>query len=315
MIFNFLRRKNNDNSNDKKDIKKQNSIKISFGSIYDKIKTLGGTTGLSSELREEMKRTLVDADMNVGLVGNILDELEQNLKGKTAEPELIKSELSEILIRILDYKVEEKPQESSPTSIIMIGINGAGKTTTCGKIAFQLQKVGKKVTLAAGDTYRAAAIEQLQAWGERAECKVISQQQGSDSASVIHDGLTAAKANGSDYLIADTSGRLHTQANLMGELKKIKKVMANLDESAPHEIWLVLDASLGQNNIQQAVTFKKEIGLTGIVITKIDGSGKGGSIFSIVKELQIPLKYVGIGEGADDLRPFNSKEFVANIME
>lgn len=310
MIFNFLRKKKSDN------ITQSNKIKTSFGSIYDKIKTLCTSNNLTPELKEELKKTLINADTGVSLTKEILDKLETKLNNKDIDALSIKSELSSILEELL---INPKPitakNNNNPTSILMIGINGAGKTTTCGKIAYQISKEGKQVTLAAGDTYRAAAIEQLKAWGEKANCKVISQQIGSDSASVIHDAFVSAKNSNSDYVIADTSGRLHTQTNLMGELKKIKKVMAKLDPSAPHETWLVLDASLGQNNIQQALSFKQEIGITGIVITKLDGSGKGGSILSISQQLQLPIVYVGVGETAEDLRPFNSAEFIANLME
>lgn len=309
MLFNFLRKKKSDTA------QQSNKIKTSFGSIYDKIKTLCTSNNLTPELKEELRKTLINADTGVSLTTEILDKLETRLKSKKIDAISIKSELSTILEELLINPESVAKHNSSPTSILMIGINGAGKTTTCGKIAYQLSQEGKQVTLAAGDTYRAAAIEQLKAWGEKANCKVISQQIGSDSASVIHDAFISAKNSNSDYIIADTSGRLHTQANLMGELKKIKKVMAKLDPSAPHETWLVLDASLGQNNIQQALSFKQEIGITGIVITKLDGSGKGGSILSISQQLNLPIVYVGVGETAEDLRPFNSSQFIANLME
>jgi fused signal recognition particle receptor len=313
MVFNFLRRKKDKDS--KQDIK-TNSIKVSFGSIFDKIKALSGNTGkLNPELKEELKKTLINADMGVSLTTEVLDKLTQSLNNKEATPEEIRSCLSKIMNDMIPEPTPINTATDKPTTILMIGINGAGKTTTCGKIAYQLSEQGKKVTLAAGDTYRAAAIEQLQTWGERSGCKVVAQKQGADSASVIHDALMNATAGSMDFMIADTSGRLHTQANLMGELKKIKKVLAKIDPDSPHEIWLVLDASLGQNNIQQAETFKNEIGVTGVIITKLDGSGKGGSIFSIAQQVKLPVRYIGTGETAEDLKKFNKDDFINNILE
>jgi len=197
----------------------------------------------------------------------------------------------------------------------MVGINGAGKTTTIGKLAHRFQQQGKKVMLAAGDTFRAAAVEQLQTWGERNNVPVIAQKQGSDSASVIFDALASARARDTDILIADTAGRLHTQSNLMEELKKIKRVMAKLDAAAPHEIMLVVDAGTGQNALNQASEFNEAVGLTGITLTKLDGTAKGGIIFAIVKKLQLPIRFIGVGEGIENLREFNAEEFVAALFE
>ena len=202
-----------------------------------------------------------------------------------------------------------------PCSILLIGVNGAGKTTTCGKLAALLRKQGSSVLLAAGDTFRAAAIEQIQAWGEKTGCDVITQQQGADSASVIYDALSSATAKKTDYLLADTSGRLHTQGNLMLELIKIKKVMQKLSPQAPTATWLVLDASLGQNSLIQAQQFHKDIGLTGLILTKLNGSAKGGCILSIARELKLPIYYIGIGEKEDDLKPFDSQQFTQMILK
>jgi fused signal recognition particle receptor len=192
----------------------------------------------------------------------------------------------------------------------MVGINGAGKTTTIGKLAHRLQQEGRKVMLAAGDTFRAAAVEQLQTWGERNGVPVIAQQQGADSASVIYDALQAAQARDIDVLIADTAGRLHTQSNLMEELKKIKRVMAKLDETAPHEVMLVVDAGTGQNALSQAQEFNQAVQLTGITLTKLDGTAKGGIIFAIARKLGIPIRFIGVGEGIENLREFDAGEFV-----
>jgi fused signal recognition particle receptor len=204
--------------------------------------------------------------------------------------------------------------QHKPFVILMVGVNGAGKTTTVGKLAQQFQKQGHRVMMAAGDTFRAAAVEQLQIWGQRLDIPVISQGQGADAASVIFDALKSAQARNIDILIADTAGRLHTQNNLMDELAKIKRVMGKIDPSAPHETMLVLDAGTGQNALSQASNFKQAIGVTGITLTKLDGTAKGGMIFSVSENLQLPIRYIGVGESVDDLREFDSNEFVDALM-
>jgi fused signal recognition particle receptor len=196
----------------------------------------------------------------------------------------------------------------------MVGVNGAGKTTTVGKLAQQFKNQGHRVMLAAGDTFRAAAVEQLQSWGERLDIPVIKQGQGADSASVIYDALKSAQAKDIDVLIADTAGRLHTQNNLMDELEKIKRVIGKLDPSAPHETMLVLDAGTGQNALSQATHFQQAIGVTGITLTKLDGTARGGMIFSVSEQLQLPIRYIGVGESVDDLRVFDDKEFVDALL-
>jgi fused signal recognition particle receptor len=197
----------------------------------------------------------------------------------------------------------------------VVGINGAGKTTTIGKLAKRLQNEGKSVMLAAGDTFRAAAVEQLQVWGERNDIPVIAQHSGADSASVIFDAVQAAQARGTDVVIADTAGRLHTQSNLMEELKKVKRVMGKLDESAPHEVLLVLDAGTGQNALNQAQQFRQAVDVSGIVLTKLDGTAKGGIIFAIAKKMGLPIRFIGVGEGIDDLREFHAGEFIDALFE
>ena len=197
----------------------------------------------------------------------------------------------------------------------MVGINGAGKTTTIGKLAHRFLNEGKQVVLAAGDTFRAAAVEQLQTWGERNQVPVVAQHTGADAASVVFDALQAATTRNADVLIADTAGRLHTRSNLMDELAKIARVMKKIDADAPHEVWLVVDGGTGQNALNQAEQFHATVGLTGIVITKLDGTAKGGILFAIAERLQIPIRYIGIGEGVEDLRPFNADEFVAALFE
>ena len=204
--------------------------------------------------------------------------------------------------------------ENQPTVILMVGINGAGKTTTIGKLAKKFQNDGKKVMLAAGDTFRAAAVEQLQTWGERNDVPVIAQKQGSDSASVIYDAMEAARARGVDVLLADTAGRLHTQTNLMEELKKVKRVMQKIDVDAPHEIMLVVDASIGQNALAQAKEFNEALGLTGITVTKLDGTAKGGILFAIADQTGIPVRFIGVGETIDDLQVFDASQFTGALL-
>jgi fused signal recognition particle receptor len=196
----------------------------------------------------------------------------------------------------------------------MVGVNGVGKTTTIGKLAKHLQNAGKKVMLAAGDTFRAAAVEQLNVWAERNQIPIISQQTGADSASVIFDALQAAKARGIDVLIADTAGRLHTKDNLMQELQKVKRVLAKIDPTAPHEVMLVIDAGTGQNALNQAEQFHQAVQLTGFALTKLDGTAKGGIIFAIAKKMGLPIRFIGVGEGIDDLRPFVAAEFVEALF-
>jgi signal recognition particle-docking protein FtsY len=209
----------------------------------------------------------------------------------------------------------ESPDSDQPFVLLLVCINGAGKTTSIGKIARRLKDEGHSVMLAAGDTFRAAAVEQLQAWGERNDVPVIAQKQGSDSASVIFDALQAARARNIDVLIADTAGRLHTQSNLMEELKKIRRVLGKLDETAPHEVMLVVDAGTGQNALNQAREFNQAMNLTGITLTKLDGTARGGIIFAIAKQLGIPIRFVGVGEGIEDLRPFNARDFVNALFD
>jgi fused signal recognition particle receptor len=202
-----------------------------------------------------------------------------------------------------------------PFVILMVGVNGAGKTTTIGKLARRFQSEGKSVMLAAGDTFRAAAVEQLQVWGERNDVPVIAQHTGADSASVIFDALQAAKARGTDVLIADTAGRLHNNDNLMEELKKVVRVMGKIDPEAPHEVMLVLDAGTGQNALSQAKHFRESVGVTGITLTKLDGTAKGGIIFAVGQQLQLPIRFIGVGEQAEDLRPFEAGEFVRALFD
>jgi len=277
-----------------------------------------GSKSIDADLLEEIETTLLVADLGVEATREIMDRLtEQVALNQFANAEAMMAALHDHMQAVLApcSRPLIVPEDKRPFVILMVGINGAGKTTTIGKLAHRLQNQGLKVMLAAGDTFRAAAVEQLQAWGERNHIPVIAQQQGADAASVIFDALQAARARSVDVLIADTAGRLHTQSNLMEELKKIKRVMAKLDPAAPHEIMLVVDAGTGQNAISQTQQFNQAIGLTGITLTKLDGTAKGGIIFALAKKLNIPIRFVGVGEGVENLREFNAKEFVDALFE
>ncbi len=276
-----------------------------------------GRKAIDDELLEEIETRLLTADVGVEATGLIV----QNLTRRVARKELADSgalykALQEELVALL-RPVEQPLQLDSaarPYVILVVGVNGAGKTTTIGKLAARLQREGKKVMLAAGDTFRAAAVEQLQVWGERNHVPVIAQHTGADSASVIFDALQAAKARGMDVLIADTAGRLHTKDNLMEELKKVRRVIGKLDEQAPHEVLLVLDAGTGQNAINQARQFDQAVQLTGLALTKLDGTAKGGVIFALAKQFGLPIRYIGVGEGVDDLRSFEAEAFVRALF-
>ena len=276
-----------------------------------------GKKSIDDELLEDIETLLLTADIGVEATQRIITDLTARVSRKElADSEALLGALKEDMTAILapcDAPIEINTSHK-PYVILMVGVNGAGKTTTIGKLARRLQAEGHSVMLAAGDTFRAAAVEQLQTWGERNDVPVIAQQSGADSASVIFDALQAAQARNIDVLIADTAGRLHTQSNLMEELKKVKRVMAKLDDSAPHEVLLVVDAGTGQNALNQATQFNQAVGLTGITLTKLDGTAKGGVIFAIAHKLGIPIRFIGVGEGIDDLRAFNAEEFVAALF-
>ncbi|MDN0007000.1 signal recognition particle-docking protein FtsY [Providencia stuartii] len=279
---------------------------------------LGLFTGkkIDDDLFDELEEQLLIADVGVDTTRKIIDNLtahasRKELKDAEALYSKLREEMSDILAGV------DKPlviEDKKPYVILMVGVNGVGKTTTIGKLARQYQSEGKTVMLAAGDTFRAAAVEQLQVWGERNRIPVVAQHTGADPASVIFDAIQSAKAKGVDVLIADTAGRLQNKAHLMEELKKIVRVMKKLDEEAPHEIMLTLDASTGQNAVSQAKLFNDAVGLTGITLTKLDGTAKGGVIFSIADQFGIPIRYIGIGEGIEDLRPFKADDFIEALF-
>ncbi|TFB39982.1 signal recognition particle-docking protein FtsY [Pseudomonas sp. F01002] len=272
---------------------------------------------IDDELLEDIETRLLTADVGVEATSVIIQRLTQKVARKElADADALYKSLQAELAAML--KPVEQPlkitSQTKPFVILVVGVNGAGKTTTIGKLAKKLQLEGKKVMLAAGDTFRAAAVEQLQVWGERNKIPVIAQHTGADSASVIFDAVQAAKARGIDVLIADTAGRLHTKDNLMEELKKVRRVISKLDADAPHEVLLVLDAGTGQNAISQAKQFNQTVELTGLALTKLDGTAKGGVIFALAKQFGLPIRYIGVGEGIDDLRTFEAEPFVQALF-
>ena len=276
-----------------------------------------GEKEIDDELLEEMETRLLMADVGIEATTLIMDSLQQRvrrreLSNRNALYRALQNELESLLTDVA--RPMQVDADKKPYVILVVGVNGVGKTTTIGKLAKRLQGEGKQVMLAAGDTFRAAAVEQLQVWGERNNIPVIAQHTGADSASVVFDGLQAAKSRGVDVLIADTAGRLHNKDNLMDELKKVKRVMAKLDPEAPHEVLLVLDAGTGQNAISQTKLFDQAVGLSGLVLTKLDGTAKGGVIFALAKQFGLPIRFIGVGEQIDDLRPFTAPEFVKALF-
>jgi fused signal recognition particle receptor len=278
---------------------------------------LSNRSSIDEDLLDEIETTLITADIGVQAALEIASNLRAAIANKVITgPEqvlpAVQAELYEIIESCEQFLAVD--EERKPFVILMVGVNGAGKTTTIGKLAQRFKEDGLSVMLAAGDTFRAAAVEQLKSWGERNDIPVIAQGSGADSAAVVFDALQSAKARNIDVLIADTAGRLHTQSNLMEELKKIHRVMGRIDESAPHEIMLVVDAGTGQNALNQAREFNQAVGLTGITVTKLDGTARGGVLFGIAHELGLPIRYIGVGEAAKDLRPFDAGSFVNAIL-
>ena len=275
-----------------------------------------GKKKIDDELLEDLEMLLISSDIGIHTTDKIIEIVRKKasrkeLKDSDSIYELIKIELESILVEDNLLKITG----DKTFVILVVGINGAGKTTTIGKLAKLFQSEGKSVMLAAGDTFRAAAVEQLQVWGERNKIPVIAQKTGADAASVVYDAYQSAMAKNIDILIADTAGRLHTQDNLMQELEKIKRVLKKHNENTPHETLLVIDGGSGQNAIQQATEFHKSIELSGLAITKLDGTAKGGVLFAISDTLNLPIRFIGVGEGIEDLKPFNSKDFIDALFE
>ena len=277
-----------------------------------------GRKTIDEDLFEELETQLLVADVGMEATQDIIDSLTAKVARKQlADPDALYKALREELTSLL-RPVEQSliiSEDKKPFVILVVGVNGVGKTTTIGKLAKRFQLEGKKVMLAAGDTFRAAAVEQLQVWGERNQVPVIAQQTGADSASVIFDAVQAAQARGIDVIIADTAGRLHNKNHLMDELSKVKRVMSKLDVTAPHEVLLVLDAGTGQNAVNQAEQFRDAAGVTGLVLTKLDGTAKGGVIFALSKKFNLPVRFIGVGESIDDLQPFVADEFVKALFD
>ncbi|SEG31819.1 signal recognition particle-docking protein FtsY [Billgrantia desiderata] len=278
-----------------------------------------GKKQIDDELIEDLETQLLMADVGIEATTEIIDRLTERVSRKELkDPQALYRALQDELATMLDAVARPlalPAKGEGPFVILVVGVNGVGKTTTIGKLAQRFQREGRSVMLAAGDTFRAAAVEQLRVWGERNKVAVIAQHTGADSASVIYDAVAAAKARKVDVLIADTAGRLHNKGHLMEELKKVHRVMGKLDDSAPHEVMLVLDAGTGQNALSQASTFNEAVPVTGITLTKLDGTAKGGIIFALAKQLGTPIRFIGVGEGLDDLRPFEARDFVDALFD
>ena len=308
-------------SQDPQEVKNKTSLKER---LFKSKKKLGdglsslviGKKKIDEDLLEELEMLLIGSDIGIQTTDKVIEVVRKKASRKELKDEdslyqLIKEELESLLIK----ENLLQPSSNNPFVILVVGINGAGKTTTIGKLAKLFQGEGKSVMLAAGDTFRAAAVEQLQVWGERNDIPVIAQKTGADAASVVYDAYQSAIAKDIDILIADTAGRLHTQDNLMQELEKIKRVLKKHNEDAPHETLLVIDGGSGQNAIQQANEFHKSINLSGLAVTKLDGTAKGGVLFSISDSLKLPIRYIGVGEAIEDLKPFNAKDFVNALFD
>ncbi len=295
---------------------KEGLFKTHEGLISKIDQLLVGKKKIDENLLAELEEILITSDIGVkstqGLLGNLAPQVQRK---ELEDADLLKKNLQEQIFHIL--RDQEKPinvEAARPFIIMVIGVNGTGKTTTIGKMAQKFKDQGKNVLLVAADTFRAAAIEQLEIWGQRVSCEVIKQKSGSDPSAVVFDALKAAKSRGSDVILVDTAGRLHTKVNLMEELKKVKRIMEREFPGAPHEVLLVLDATTGQNAIAQAKMFNQALGVTGIALTKLDGTAKGGILIAISEELKIPLRYIGIGEKVDDLREFDARDFVEALF-
>jgi len=295
---------------------KEGLFKTHQGLVGKVDQLIAGKKKIDDSLLAELEEILITSDIGVKTTQELVEHVTAKVRRKELETaDLLKKSLQEEMFSIL--RQQEKPLDVSaarPFTIIVIGVNGTGKTTTIGKMARKYKALGKSVLLVAADTFRAAAIEQLEIWGQRVGCEVIKQKSGADPSAVVFDALKAAKSRGTDVLIVDTAGRLHTKINLMEELKKINRIMGRELSGAPHESLLVLDATTGQNAIAQARMFNEAVGVTGIALTKLDGTAKGGIIIGISDELKIPLRYIGIGEKLDDLREFNARDFVEALF-
>ncbi|MBF0133633.1 MAG: signal recognition particle-docking protein FtsY [Magnetococcales bacterium] len=271
---------------------------------------------IDEELFEDLEGLLITSDFGLETSVAIIEEVRQrHHREMIKQPEMLRQLLRQVVLeRLQSSQVDPQPWPEKPGVILVVGVNGVGKTTTIGKLAHYYRGQGQSVMLAAGDTFRAAAVEQLRLWGQRCDCPVIAQQQGSDSASVIYDAHNAAMSRGFDLLIADTAGRLHTKVNLMEELKKINRVLGRQGSRTTHEVWLVLDATTGQNAHSQVKRFHDDLGVTGLIITKLDGTAKGGVVVGLTQAFNLPIRFIGVGEAMEDLRPFDPEQFVEGFF-
>jgi fused signal recognition particle receptor len=295
------------------------AVESTRGSLVRRVEDLvEGKAAIDPALLDQLEEALIAGDVGVGTAQQVLDAVRgQVSRGQLREPAGLKTAVKSELLNIL--RQTANPAEAGraaepPVVVLVVGVNGTGKTTTIGKLAWQFRSKGNKVLLCAGDTFRAAAVEQLEIWGERAGCEVIKQRPGADPSAVLFDALTAAKARQYDCVIADTAGRLHTKVNLMSELEKMRRTCQRVVPGSPHEVLLVLDATTGQNGLQQARQFTESAGVTGIVLTKLDGTAKGGVVLAIARELRLPIRYVGVGEQKDDLLPFDPERFIESLF-
>jgi fused signal recognition particle receptor len=320
-FFDIFKKKKNDEQREEDEKGFLNRLKEGLSKTSSKL--VGGIEAIvlgrkkiDDDLLEELEELFITADIGVNTTLKIIEKVKNDVsRNILKDPVELKNAIKEELIKILSVDNSLKKLDTSPFVILVVGVNGTGKTTTIAKLARMFKNNGFSVLLAAGDTFRAAAIDQLQVWGDRIGVPVVKQSEGSDSAAVIYDAVESAKARGIDIIIADTAGRLHNKFNLMNELKKIVKVLGKSVADAPHEVLLVIDATSGQNAIEQAKKFKEDVGVTGIVLTKLDGTAKGGVIVGIVDETGIPVKFIGFGEKMDDLKPFDAKLFVDALFE
>ena len=319
----FFSRKNNTEKPDNDSAQKKGSISSRLRNALKRTRSglediFAGKREINAEFLEDLESSLIMADIGAQMTDEIIQSLTQSLnRNELKDIDSVKQALRTFLISSIKANVAGKNISNSekPHVIFVVGVNGVGKTTTIGKLANNFKKEGKRILLAAGDTYRAAAVEQLQIWGDRIDVPVIAQQTGADSASVIYDAIESARAKDIDVVIADTAGRLHNKDNLMDELAKIKRVASKLSDNAPHEVLLVLDAATGQNALSQMSEFHKAVDVTGLVLTKLDGTAKGGILISLAKQFPVDIKYVGVGEGIDDLKVFEAELFVDALID
>ena len=319
----FFSRKNNTEKPDNDSAQKKGSISSRLRNALKRTRSglediFAGKREINAEFLEDLESSLIMADIGAQMTDEIIQSLTQSLnRNELKDIDSVKQALRTFLISSLKANVAGKNISNSekPHVIFVVGVNGVGKTTTIGKLANNFKKEGKRILLAAGDTYRAAAVEQLQIWGDRIDVPVIAQQTGADSASVIYDAIESARAKDIDVVIADTAGRLHNKDNLMDELAKIKRVASKLSDNAPHEVLLVLDAATGQNALSQMSEFHKAVDVTGLVLTKLDGTAKGGILISLAKQFPVDIKYIGVGEGIDDLKVFEAELFVDALID